>query len=177
MCWKEVHHLHFLFLDFITECVMENLFGLCGGSHTGGWDTRLLNAMTNQLPLTDSQKAVSIERVQLLHYSLSLSVPSLLSAAKGDNLEKGNPKDTIIQGYFPLSVFNDLFSRVIPADIEISYNYLIPFPLVICKHKGFLPSKKQEKKADLFLDAHNLAHKPIGTDSAAPSSSNNRDGH
>lgn len=106
--------------------------------------------MTNQLPLTDSQKAVSIERVQLLHYSLSLSVPSLLSAAKGDNLEKGNPKDTIIQGYFPLSVFNDLFSRVIPADIEISYNYLIPFPLVICKHKGFLPSKKQEKKQIFF---------------------------
>lgn len=30
----------------------------------------------------------------------------------------------IIQGYFSFQFFNDLFSRVIPADIEISYNFL-----------------------------------------------------
>lgn len=94
-------------------------FGLWARSHTGGWDTRLLNAATNQLPLTESQEAAC--------YSASTFTPLLslaLSAAKGDNLEKGNPKEIIVQRYFSsLRFFNDLVSRLIPADSEISNNF------------------------------------------------------
>lgn len=83
---------------------------------------RLLNAVTNQLPLTDSHKAACYS-MRTMTPLLSLYAFPAPSAAKGDNLEKGNPKDMIIRGYFSVHFFNDLFSRVIPADIEISYNF------------------------------------------------------
>lgn len=37
--------------------------------------------------------------------------------------KKGNPEEIIVQGYFSSQFFNDLFSRVILADFEISNNF------------------------------------------------------
>lgn len=66
---NKVPHLHHLFLHSITACVMENVSVYVRGSHTGGWDTQLLNGVTNQLPLTHSQQAA------FYIYSITLYLP------------------------------------------------------------------------------------------------------